>query len=67
MASPAWGTVPIKCGRRSCDWTGLETDLIQVPDKRWQDVTKGTCPKCGCDGYRFSDAIGSGSAIKEDV
>ena len=53
MSYPAWGTAPIKCGKRKCDWTGKETDLKEVPFSGFKDCTKNVCPKCGCDSYEF--------------
>lgn len=47
MSYPAFGTAPIKCSKRKCDWKGYETDLVQVPGQQ------STCPKCGCDSYYF--------------
>lgn len=53
-AYPEYGTHPIKCGKRKCNWTGLETELKQVPHKTLGlNATQSTCPQCGCDNYSF--------------
>ena len=57
MSYPPFGTSPIKCARRGCDWKGLETELESVP---YPSNTPGglnayhsQCPKCGSRAYRF--------------
>jgi len=53
MSYPEYGTSMIKCGKRTCTWTGTERDLKQVPYKKFATVTQAVCPKCGCDSYYF--------------
>lgn len=53
MSRPAFGTAPIKCGRRSCDWTGTELDLIPHPEDAGKSEVRSVCPKCHCDSYTF--------------
>lgn len=48
---PAWGTAPIRCGKTKCKWRGYETDLVQVPHKKFSGVRQSVCPTCGCDSY----------------
>ena len=50
---PAFGTALIKCGKRKCKWTGLETDLLPVAHKTMTNTKQNVCPLCGCDGYYF--------------
>ena len=50
---PAFGTHPIKCGKRGCAWTGYETDLHQKPMPGRIASTQSTCPSCGCESYSF--------------
>ena len=47
MSNPAFGTAPIKCSKRKCDWKGYETDLLRAA---WKT---SKCPKCGCETYYF--------------
>jgi hypothetical protein len=53
MSLPAYGTAPIRCGKRKCQWKGYETDLAQVPHKTIKSATQSACPSCGCNGYMF--------------
>lgn len=53
MSRPKWGTAPIKCGNRKCDWTGTERDLIHHPDDAGKFSVRNVCPKCHCDSYTF--------------
>lgn len=57
MPYPEWNTVPIKCGSRKCGWTGMEGDLLNIPDPKHSQgtlkVTTNVCPKCGGDKYSF--------------
>lgn len=53
MAYAAYGVAPIKCGKRKCTWTGLETDRKQVPHPKFADAMVTVCPLCGCDSYEF--------------
>lgn len=54
MSRPAWGTAPIKCGNRKCDWTGTERDLIHHPDDAGKFSVRNVCPKCHADSYTFT-------------
>lgn len=51
MSRPGWGAAPIRCGQTKCKWRGYETDLIQVPHKKFNFATQSVCPLCGCDSY----------------
>ena len=53
---PAYGTAPIKCGSRKCNWTGTEHGLASVPHKKFKNATQSVCPKCGCASYYFIEA-----------
>lgn len=53
MSRPAWGTAPIKCGNRKCDWTGTEHDLITHPEDTGKFRQRKVCPRCSCDNYTF--------------
>lgn len=50
MSLPAYGTAPIKCGKRGCNFKGHETDLVGLETKLGK---QGTCPTCGCKSYIF--------------
>lgn len=55
MTYPEYGTAPIKCSKRGCKWTGLETDLAFKPLAGAMGAFKNCCPACGCDSYYFID------------
>jgi hypothetical protein len=43
---------PIECSKvRKCGWKGMQSDLVGVPHKKWENATQLVCPKCGCDSY----------------
>lgn len=50
---PAYGTAPIRCGKRKCKWRGLEAELAREPHKELAGMTSQVCPTCGCDSYMF--------------
>lgn len=60
MNYPAWGTVPIECGKRACKWTGYETDLKPRPHKTLPNVDVKCCPVCGCESYYFIESSKKG-------
>ncbi len=45
----------IECSRRTCRWTGRESELSEVLDPKYAaealNVYNRVCPKCGCDSY----------------
>lgn len=45
----------IECSRRTCRWTGRESELSEVLDPKYSakalTVYNRVCPKCGCDSY----------------
>ncbi|MCU8057748.1 hypothetical protein L5L78_15860 [Shewanella sp. SM34] len=45
----------IECSRRTCRWTGIESELSEVLDPKYAakslTVYNRVCPKCGCDSY----------------
>lgn len=45
----------IECSRRTCRWTGKESELSEVLDPKYAakslTVYNHVCPKCGCDSY----------------
>uniref|UniRef100_UPI004048BF6E hypothetical protein n=1 Tax=Shewanella baltica TaxID=62322 RepID=UPI004048BF6E len=45
----------IECSRRTCRWTGRESELSEVLDPKYSSkaltVYNRVCPKCGCDSY----------------
>jgi hypothetical protein len=51
---PAWGTAPIKCGNRKCDWAGTEKDFIHHPADAGKFSVRKVCPVCYCDRYTFT-------------
>jgi len=53
MTYPDYGTQQIECSKRKCDWTGLESEMKQVPHPTIPSATKSACPKCGNDSYYF--------------
>lgn len=55
MSYPAYGTATIKCSKRSCDWSGLETDLSKSPHPTLKNTVINVCPKCGNDSYKFEN------------
>lgn len=50
---PAYGTAMIRCGKRKCDWRGVEGDLAKKPHPKFAGATQNVCPTCGCDSYTF--------------
>jgi hypothetical protein len=60
MAYPEYGTSPIECGARKCQWRGYETDLKKVQDKGGTGsvivTSRNLCPECGNDSYSFMSA-----------
>jgi hypothetical protein len=51
---PAYGTAPIRCGKRKCSWRGYEGDMVSVLSKKFgPGVTDKVCPTCGENGYYF--------------
>jgi hypothetical protein len=50
---PIFGTTPIKCGKRACQWRGFETALAKKPDAESPNLTHNVCPVCGHDSYEF--------------
>lgn len=50
---PKYGTAPIKCSKRKCGWTGVETELAGKPDPTMSGCMQNVCPKCGNDSYYF--------------
>ena len=54
IGRPAFGTAPIRCGKKKCKWRGLETSLKRVPYSRGgAGATQGVCPVCSHDSYYF--------------
>lgn len=53
MSFPAYGTAPIRCGKRKCDWRGYETGLASAPHPKFKSATQSACPACGCTSHLF--------------
>jgi len=48
---PVFGTHPIKCSKKGCDWVGYETNMSGVEID--SITTQRVCPICGNDSYYF--------------
>ncbi|WP_205403040.1 MULTISPECIES: hypothetical protein [unclassified Shewanella] len=48
-------TQRIECSRRTCRWTGRDSELSKIADPKHASrsfaVYNRVCPKCGCDSY----------------
>lgn len=53
MSRPAFGTSPIRCARRGCDWKGKEGDRIVHPDDAGKFAQRLVCPACHHTDYTF--------------
>jgi hypothetical protein len=46
-----------KCAKRKCDWTGTDAEKAQIPIKGWLGAFQNVCPKCGSEGFYWTDKI----------